>query len=77
MNREELQQLLVDRAIGALEYDDAHPNVGMGMSYITAVRDAKKIVEEESILWGVPVEVDESLIKEVSEIVYLKRGSMR
>ena len=35
MNKTE--QWIIDAALGYLRYDDAHPNVGMGMHYGTAV----------------------------------------
>ena len=52
MNRETLIELIVDYAIAHLKYDDANPDVGMGMGTDTAYKLACQDVISEAIRWG-------------------------
>jgi uncharacterized protein (DUF1786 family) len=52
MEQEQLIKLVVSKAIGYLEYDDAHPDVGMGMWVDTAVDLAEKSVFKEAARWN-------------------------
>jgi hypothetical protein len=52
MERSLLITLIADKAIGYLEYDDAHPDVGMGMWIGTAVDLAEQDVLEEAARWN-------------------------
>ena len=52
ITEEKLIELIVDRAIGYLEYDDAHPDVGMGMFVSTAIDYAEKDILEEAARWN-------------------------
>jgi uncharacterized protein (DUF1786 family) len=49
---EKLIELVVNWALGALEYDDVHTDVGMGMSYDTAIKMAEESVYRESVTWN-------------------------
>lgn len=48
----DLVKLLADRAVAFLDYDDDHPDVGMGMSYDTAIELAEKDVYKEAARWN-------------------------
>ncbi len=52
MDRDQLIDLLVNKSIGYLEYDDANPNVGMGMWISDAVSLAEKDVLQEAQRWN-------------------------
>lgn len=44
-------EMLVEEALSYLEYDDANPTVGMGMSYRTALQHAEKDVQLSATRW--------------------------
>jgi hypothetical protein len=48
----QLIKLLAERAEGYLDYDDAHPDVGMGMGIWTAITYAEKDVVKEAARWN-------------------------
>lgn len=52
MNQSQLIQLVVDKAVAHLEWDDAHPDVGMGMFISTAVSLAEQSVLKEAARWN-------------------------
>ena len=52
MERSQLITLIADKAMGYLEYDDAHPDVGMGMWIGTAVDLAEQAVLKEAARWN-------------------------
>ncbi len=52
MNRIDLINLVADKAIAHLEYDDEHPDVGMGMFVGTAVDLAEEDVLREAARWN-------------------------
>ena len=52
IDRKDLIELLARKAIAHLEYDDDHPNVGMGMWIGTAVDLAQNDVMEEAARWN-------------------------
>jgi hypothetical protein len=52
IERTKLIELVADKALGYLAYDDAHPNVGMGMFTGTAVDLAEQSVLEEAARWN-------------------------
>jgi uncharacterized protein (DUF1786 family) len=52
ITEEKLIELIVDKAIGYLEYDDEHPDVGMGMFVSTAMDYAEKDILEEAARWN-------------------------
>lgn len=52
MNRETLIELIVDYAIAHLKYDDANPDVGMGMGTDTAFKMSCEDVIVEANRWG-------------------------
>jgi hypothetical protein len=45
-----IEQMIIDKALAYLAYDDANPNVGMGMWHSTAyqfsLRDVNKLLKE-------------------------------
>lgn len=45
------EKWIVREALGYLAYDDAHPNVGMGMHYGTAVDHAIENAKEEAAIF--------------------------
>lgn len=52
MERNDLIKLVADNAIEHLRYDDAHPDVGMGMGFNTAIDLAEKDVYNEAARWN-------------------------
>lgn len=52
MDKESLIKLVANKAMGYLEYDDDHPNVGMGMFVGHAVELAEQDVLEEAARWN-------------------------
>lgn len=65
---------IVKTALNILDYDDAHPNVGFGMSYVVAVDDAINDLHNDAKFFGVSVTVTEKMrenaIKQVREKRY-------
>ena len=74
MNRSELIDLLANRMLGILAYDDAHPEVGMGMFWGHAFELAKDAVQKEAARWDrdIPYDINQ-LEKEVIDLVREKR----
>lgn len=64
---------IVKNAIGILEYDDAHPNVGFGMSYINAVGEAIEDLHNDAKFFGVTVTVTEKMKQDAIKQVREKR----
>lgn len=52
ISKEQIVELMVDKAIAYLDYDDAHPDVGMGMFTSTAIDYAEKDIVEEAARWN-------------------------
>lgn len=52
MDREQLIELVVGRAMAILQYEDRNPNVGIGMSLLTAIDEAEKSVLQEAARWN-------------------------
>ena len=52
ISNKDLIELLAKKAIAHLEYDDEHPDVGMGMFVGTAVTLAEQDVLEEAARWN-------------------------
>ena len=52
MNDDDLVALLVKYAIEELDYDDAYPDVGMGMGIGEALNRAQKKVLQEAARWN-------------------------
>jgi hypothetical protein len=78
MSDERVINRLVHYALGALEYDDHNPDVGMGMFPQTAVRGSVKEVENECMLWtGKSITITQEEIRQaidrVMEIKYKNR----
>lgn len=48
-------------------HDDAYPDVGMGRSYISMVKDAVSILKEEAKFWESDVEISDRLVKMVEK----------
>ena len=71
MTKEQLIDLLVDKAIAHLKYDDAHPDVGMGMFTRTAVDLAEQDVLVEAARWN-SLEALRLNFEDVREQVYVK-----
>lgn len=65
--------LLVQNALGILRYDDAHPDVGMGMFAGTAVDEAAKSLKEEAERWGRRVYIGKGTIAKAIVITQDKR----
>lgn len=75
--KEELAQLLAEKALGYLEYDDAHPDVGMGMFTSTAIEYAKDDIVQEAARWNalaaLTVKFTDDIINHATEIIAKKR----
>jgi hypothetical protein len=67
MNKKQLIELLIEYAKSNLEYDQNHPNVGMGISVESAVRAAKESIKEEAARWDREVTIEPSYIKAVTK----------
>ena len=52
MEHTALVNLLTEKAMGYLRYDDANPNVGWGMSITRAVELAEKATLTEAARWN-------------------------
>ncbi len=52
ISKEDLTNLVANKALAYLRYDDAHPDVGMGMWVGTAVDLAEKDVLAEAARWN-------------------------
>ena len=52
MTDDELSELVIRKALAILRWDDANPDVGMGMSYASAFDEAVKECLEEAVRWG-------------------------
>jgi hypothetical protein len=74
LTEKEIVDMLVDKAIGFLEYDDDHPDVGMGMFVVSAIDLAAKEVREEAQRWKRKVFISDSAIKLAADIVRKKRA---
>jgi len=57
-----IKKEIVQTALNLLEYDDAFPQVGMGMNYRTAVFEAIKVVKSQALTFGLTLEVDSTII---------------
>lgn len=52
MNETDLINLIARKACAILEYDDAFPDVGMGMFWGDAIKQAEHEVLEEAARWN-------------------------
>jgi hypothetical protein len=52
MEREQLIELVVERAMAYLRDDDRNPDVGLGMSLLSAIDKAEKNVLQEAARWN-------------------------
>lgn len=52
MERHQLIELVVDHAMAHLRDDDMNPDVGMGMSLLSAINKAEKSVLQEAARWN-------------------------
>lgn len=79
MERDALIKLLASKAIGYLNYDDANPNVGWGMSISSAIELAEQATLEEAARWNsieaLRLNFTDELREAVSKIVYKERMS--
>ena len=76
ISNEDLINLVAKHAIAHLEYDDDHPNVGMGMFIGTAVTLAEQDVMEEAARWNsiAALSLDfKSIRDDVIEVVRARR----
>lgn len=74
VNRESLIRLIVEHAISHLEYDDAHPDVGMGMIARTAFELACEDVINESKRWDRIITIDfKNIEDECIELIRQRR----
>jgi len=76
MENRDLIELLAEKAIAHLSWDDDHPNVGMGMLIDTAVRLAEQDVLEEAARWNsmAALALDFDLVRDqVIEVVQIRR----
>lgn len=73
LTEKEIVDMLVDKAIDFLEYDDANPDVGMGMWTGTAIDLAANAVREEAQRWKRKVFISDSALKLATDRVKKKR----
>jgi len=66
-------EMLVDHAIAYLNYDDANPDVGMGLFVFSAVNMAADDIRKEAKVWRRKVYISESTKKKAEEIVRKRR----
>lgn len=69
-----IKKEIVQTALNLLEYDDAFPQVGMGMNYRTAVFEAVEVVKSEALKYGLTLEVDSTIIDSVVNEVAEQRS---
>lgn len=79
MEQAALIELVANKALGYLSYDDAHPNVGWGMSIKTAIELAEKETLAEAARWNsieaLRLNFTDELRQAVSKLVYKERMS--
>lgn len=79
MERAALIELVANKAIGYLRYDDANPNVGWGMSISSAIELAEQATLEEAARWNsieaLRLNFTDELRQAVKEVVYKERMS--
>ena len=76
MKAKQLFDLLVKYTIDQLDYDDAHPNVGMGMGVARAVDIAVKLVTKEAERWDNSISIGPRVITEVTKYVQHTQGKL-
>ena len=59
--------MLFEEAIGYLEYDDANPDVGMGMFHRTALQHAEKDVSLAATRWRRNIHITDAIREQVLE----------
>lgn len=79
MNREDLIQLIAEKACGYLAHDAANPDVGFGMGYGEAIDYAEKDILQEAARWNsiaaLQLEFTDNMRKSAYALIYeMRRG---
>jgi len=69
LTEKEVIELLVDNATMLLNYDDANPDVGMGLFIFQAVDRAADDIREEALRWRRTVYISDSAKAEAEKII--------
>lgn len=88
MTNEDLVKLVAKKACDHLEYDDAHPDVGLGMSVYYAIKLAEDDIRVEAARWNsfaaLKLEFDDEtktkaieLIRKKRRVQYVKHSAVR
>ena len=74
LTEKEIVIMLTEKAMDLLEYDDANPDVGMGMWVGTAIDQAATLLREEAARWKRKVFISDDAIKLATDRVRKKRA---
>lgn len=70
----EIARMLADEACGFLEYEDHNPDVGMGMSYKTALFHAERDVLHAATIWGRKIFISDDVRATATDLLAKLRG---
>lgn len=74
LTEKEIVDMLVGKAIDFLEYDDDHPDVGMGMFAGTAIDLAATALREEAQRWKRKIFISDNALSLATDRVRKKRS---